>query len=114
MSAGEILYHLRKKGRLTQSAMAQKLGVADWLYYKYEKDLFLIPLELLEKLKGCNDIDAALLNKLQLKVYGESLKMELQNKTEEEKQAVCDALLDRMIQCAKEKISDANTQKRIE
>ncbi len=38
-STGEILRMLRKKGKLTQSAMANRLGIADWLYQKYEKDI---------------------------------------------------------------------------
>ena len=59
-----------------------------------------IPLESLKQLRGAEDLDAALLNSLELKAYGDSLKEKLQNMTEEEKQEVYGSLLDRMIQCS--------------
>lgn len=99
-TAGEVLRMLRKKAKLTQSAMAERLDVADWLYQKYENDMLRIPLESLKQLRGAEDLDAALLNSLELKAYGDSLKEKLQNMTEEEKQEVYGSLLDRMIQCS--------------
>lgn len=59
-----------------------------------------IPLESLKQLRGAEDLDAELLNSLELKAYGDSLKEKLQNMTEEEKQEVYGSLLDRMIQCS--------------
>lgn len=99
-TASEILHMLRKKAKLTQAAMAGRLGIAAWLYQKYENGMLHIPLEPLKQLRGAEDLDAALLNSLELKAYGDSLKEKLQNMTEKEKQEVYGSLLDRMIQCS--------------
>ncbi len=76
--------------------MAERLGIAAWLYQKYENGMLRIPLKPLIQLRGAEDIDAALRNSL----YGDSLKEKLQNMTEKEKKEVYGSLLDRMIQCS--------------
>lgn len=72
-SIGEILRNLRKKAKLTQADMAHRIGVAEWLYGKYEKDIAQIPLKLVNILKDYEDFDDKLISLMLLRAYCEDL-----------------------------------------
>lgn len=101
-SIGEILRNLRKKSKLTQADMAQRVGVAEWLYSKYEKDIAQMPLELVSKLKDYEDLDIKWMNMLLIRAYCEAVGEQIAKMPLEERMDALAGIMNRMKENAEE------------
>ncbi len=95
-STGEILRKLRKKSKLTQEDMAARLGVAGWLYSKYEKDIEPFPVELLDRIADSKDLHQEFLKIFSTAAHADNINRRLRDMPEDKREAVYQDILKRM------------------
>lgn len=95
-STGEILRKLRKKSKMTQGDMAALLGVAEWLYSKYEKDLESFPVELLDRIVDAQNLHQEFLHIFTTAVHVDNINKRLRELPEDKREAAYQDILNRM------------------
>lgn len=89
-TTGTLLRKLRKKAKLTQAEMAERFGIAEWLYSKYEKDIMEFDVELIDYLmeheENIKDLNEKILKILIAYVYTDATEKHLESLPENERE----------------------------
>ena len=109
-STGEILHKLRKKSKLTQEEMAARLGVVEWLYNRYEKDIEPFPVELLDRIVDAKDLHQEFLRIFTTAAHVDNINRRLDEMPEEKRakayQDIFDRIEDYMIEKTTEQLKE--------
>ncbi len=87
-TVGELLRKLRKKAKLTQAEMAERFGIAEWLYNRYEKDILDFDVEHFDYLydheENLEGLNINILKFLQVTVYSQDAEQRIKQLPDDE------------------------------
>lgn len=105
-TVGELLRKLRKKAKLTQAEMAERFGIAEWLYNRYEKDILDFDVEhfdyIFDHEENLEGLNMDILKWLHATVYSYEAGRMIRQLPEDEQEEAWAKILTRAAELAKE------------